>query len=142
MSNAEREDDEIPIGSIRVVVVSELRVLNKLHTIIDLLYSLSGQTERGFDMTQASIDAATELINALGDEAVNIDTEIQALKAANPGVDTSGLDAAVSGLKTKLDQAQADAAAAPAEPAAPAEDGTTLPASTDDGTFVDPNAAV
>lgn len=96
----------------------------KLDRIIDLLYLISRQIERGFTMTQADIDAATAAINAVADELGTVDTEIQALKAANPGVDTSALEAAVGRVKSAADVDLSDAAA-PADTSAPV---TTTPA--------------
>ena len=59
-------------------------------------------TLKEIQMSQSDIDAATSAIQATeADDAVvvaNIQAELAALKAANPAVDTTALDAAVAGL--------------------------------------------
>lgn len=88
-------------------------------------------------MTQAAIDAATAALNGVADELGTVDTEIQALKAANPEADTSQLEAAVGRVKAAADVDLGDAAAPAAPVTPPATDASGNPV---DDTLPTPSA--
>lgn len=81
---------------------------------------------------QADLDTQTSAIAAQTAILTDIKTAVDALKASNPSIDTSGLDAAVAGEGAAVQALQADLAAAPApEP---------TPAPVEQPPAVDPNA--
>lgn len=87
--------------------------------VVQMLHRIEGREI----MTQASVDAATAAIQGLGTEVDQIDAEIETLKSQ--GVDTTALEAATAGLKTKLDQALSDGAPADTSAPAPTDGGDT-----------------
>lgn len=97
------------------------------------------QAQEKIAMSQSDIDAATGALTSaastisgvaadLETAEANIQAEITALQNANPGLDTTALDAAVAGLSaplsalqsadTSVDSLETPAAPAPAEPSA------------------------
>jgi hypothetical protein len=70
--------------------------------------------------TQADVDALTTAVGQLSDQlttdVANIDAEIAALQAANPGLDLSNLQAAVTNLTGTVSNVTAIAPTPPAPP--------------------------
>jgi hypothetical protein len=70
--------------------------------------------------TQADVDALKGTIDALGGSLstalTGIQSDLDALKAANPGVDITALQASVSALSTAVDQATSIDAENPVTP--------------------------
>ena len=54
------------------------------------------------DDITADVQAIGQAVTGLGTATTSIEAEIAALKAANPAVDLTGLDAAVGSLKTAV----------------------------------------
>ena len=90
------------------------RVLNQ----INAQYGAINEKLEKIAMSQSDVDAATAALTGaattlttvaadLTAAQANVATEIAALKAANPAVDTTALDAAVAGLSAPLAALQA-----------------------------------
>ena len=74
------------------------RILTALTTINRKLDVIMSQQD---DIT-ADVQAVNQAVTDLGTATTAIEAEITALKAANPAVDLTGLDAAVGSLKTAV----------------------------------------
>lgn len=97
----------------------------QLDRAVDELNDRMDTLEASQQQNQAQIDAETAAVQALGPKLATIQTEVDALKAAQAGgqtLDFSALDAAVAAVGAQADTDVADAAPtqpAPADPAAP-----------------------
>lgn len=102
--------------------------IHALHRKVDQVMAVSDDINAA---VQAATDALTSLAQRVTDKQAEMQAEIDALKAANPGIDTTALEAKLAELKTMADSVDA-AAPAPAptpEPApAPTDGGTPAPA--------------
>lgn len=78
------------------------RIITRLDTITERIKHMA---------SQADIDALTEQVNSLGGTlttaVAGIQSDLDALKAANPAVDVSALQASVSALSGVVDSATA-----------------------------------
>ena len=79
-------------------MVTGRQLLAQLTTINKKLDVLMSQQD---DIT-ADVQAVQQAVDDLGTAATAIEAEIAALKAANPGLDLSGLDTVVGKLKTAV----------------------------------------
>jgi predicted nucleic acid-binding Zn-ribbon protein len=79
-------------------MVTNRQLLAQLDTINKKLDVLMSQQD---DIT-ADVQAIQQAVDDLGTAATAIEDEITALKAANPALDLTGLDAAVGSLKTAV----------------------------------------
>jgi hypothetical protein len=74
------------------------QILNALTTANRKLDVIMSQQ----DDINADVQAVQQAVDDLGTAATSIEDEITALKAANPALDLTGLDAAVGSLKTAV----------------------------------------
>jgi hypothetical protein len=107
---------------LRALLSGENRMIRLQRETLAALRIVHGQTTRIGDKmaTQEDVDAlkatVDQLGGTLGTALAGIQSDLDALKAANPGVDISALQASVSNLATAVDQATAIDAENPVPP--------------------------
>jgi hypothetical protein len=108
MLNVERLENLINLRFAQLAVrVTELK---------EIVLTTAGNTQADVDALTAQV---TQLAAQLTTDVTNIDAEIAALKTANPGLDLSKLEAAMTGLSGTVSTVDAIAPPPPATPAAP-----------------------
>ena len=104
-------------GADRLETLINLRFAEQatlITTLKELIVTTAGATQADLDALAASLAA---LQTQLAADVTNIEAEIAALKVANPTLDLTGVDAAVSSLTSTVSTVNAIAPTPPAPPA-------------------------
>jgi hypothetical protein len=76
-----------------------IRSLRRIETALGIILERENVIMDQQDQLDADVAAVQAVVTDLAAATANIQAEIDALKAANPGLDLSGLDAAVAALQ-------------------------------------------